>query len=118
MDAKKFRTNRGFQTIEFKDRYANECSLQQSSLADCSSPGAGAVWLGIDNPKPQIMAVDAKRLGIDTKGKDHGWVPYEGIPEEVQLSTRMHLDSEQVKWLIEHLQGWLANGKFPGKFAK
>ena len=26
--------------------------------------------------------------------------------------TRMHLDSEQIKWLIGHLQKWLNTGEF------
>ncbi len=37
---------RGFQYIEFKDRYNYPCSLQQSSLADFDVPGTSAVWLG------------------------------------------------------------------------
>lgn len=41
------RTARGFEIIEFKDRYEKPCSLQQSSLAVLDKPGTSAVWLGI-----------------------------------------------------------------------
>ena len=40
------RTQRGFQFLEFKDRYDLPCTLQQSSLADYEPPGTSAVWLG------------------------------------------------------------------------
>ena len=40
-------TERGFEFINFADIYGLNCSLQQSSLAECEQPGASAVWLGI-----------------------------------------------------------------------
>ena len=43
---KKSLTERGFQRIDWLDLYRQPCSLQQSSLALYSEPGAGAVWLG------------------------------------------------------------------------
>jgi hypothetical protein len=114
INANRTKTQRGFQIIEFKDRYDNSCELQQSSLADYDQPGTSAVWLGISDPKPQIMTVDAIRLGIKAE-ESNGWVPYP-IPSEVLLSTRMHLDLEQAKWLVTELQYWIENGKFKGKF--
>lgn len=39
-------TGRGFELIEFTDRYNTKCELQQSSLADYEPPGSSAVWLG------------------------------------------------------------------------
>lgn len=36
-------TQRGFNKMEFKDRYGNECSIQKSSLAT-----EDAIWFGID----------------------------------------------------------------------
>lgn len=39
-------TSRGFQIINFKDRYDQPCTLQQSSLAECDMPGSSAIWFG------------------------------------------------------------------------
>jgi hypothetical protein len=84
-------TNRGFAFGEFTDRYDSKCSIQKSSLAfeDC-------IWLGIEDPNPQIMVTDAVRLGLDTQGKSNGWMPY-SIPEKVRINTRMHLTRDMVK---------------------
>lgn len=98
------KTNRGFQLIAFKDQYANECSLQQSSLALYREPGTSAIWLGVDNANPQIMASKTPQGG-------NGWVPY-NIPEDVSLTTRMHLNRWMVKRLIPHLQAWVDSGSF------
>lgn len=43
------KTNRGFELIEFKDRYGSNCSLQQSSLADTEPPGSSAIWFGTED---------------------------------------------------------------------
>lgn len=40
---KKTKTLRGFDRIDFKDRYNQFCSLQKSSLAS-----EDAIWLGVD----------------------------------------------------------------------
>jgi hypothetical protein len=98
-------TNRGFQIVEFKDRYGHDCSLQQSSLAT-----EDAVWLGIDNANPQIMASQARRHGVITEATT-GWVPYP-IPEEVSLDTRMHLTRPEVEALVKQLNHWIATGEF------
>ncbi len=94
---------RGFSLGEFKDQYGFECSIQKSSIAtkDC-------IWLGIDDPKPQIMVSDARRLGI-TESMANGWMPYE-IPREVHISTRMHLSREDVKKLLPLLQKFAETG--------
>ena len=102
------RTQRGFQNISFKDRYNQECSLQKSSLAteDC-------IWLGLDNATPQLMSSDAIKLGLRERTfdeRDNGWVPFE-IPEQVSLSTRMHLTRKQVKALLPHLQKFVETGE-------
>ena len=47
-------TERGFERIEFEDRYRARCSLQKSSLAE-----EDAIWLGVD-------------LGVDGEGKVRG----------------------------------------------
>lgn len=106
------RTGRGFPLVEFCDRYDVACSLQASSLAIYEPPGTSAVWLGPDDANPQIMASDAKSLGVKTK-ETCGWIPYP-IDDRVFLTTRMHLDREQVAALIEHLTSWLETGQFEG----
>lgn len=74
-------TGRGFELIEFADRYGEPCSLQQSSLAEYVKPGTSAVWLGCERARC--------------------------TPQGEPLSPRMHLDRKQVAALIAHLQRWL-----------
>lgn len=97
-------TSRGFALGEFKDMYGAKCSIQKSSLAT-----ADAIWLGVDNADPKVMASDAARLGIKTE-ETTGWVPYP-IPEEVLLSTRMHLSREQVADLLPILTRFVDTGE-------
>lgn len=97
------KTARGFDLIEFVDRYDAKCSLQESSLA--SEP---AIWFGCNDANPQIMASDAKRLGISTNS-DSGWIPYD-IPSHVSLNTRMHLTQDQVKELLPYLKRFAKTG--------
>jgi hypothetical protein len=52
-------TSRGFEIINFKDRYDKECSLQQSSLADFELPGSSAIWFGRGDER---MHIDVKQL--------------------------------------------------------
>ncbi len=114
MDAELVTTERGFQILRFNDAYRVECSLQQSSKWGDSedTPGASYVWLGVDDPQPQVMKSQAEALGLKLPPGDvSGWMPYP-IPDEVLLSTRMHLSRDQVKWLIEKLQTWVDNGSF------
>jgi len=111
------KTERGFELIEFRDAYDKACSLQQSSaIGDTDgameNPGSSFVWLGINDGEPIVMKSDAKRLGLPLPpGEVSGWMPYP-IPEEVQISTRMHLNREQVEGLVERLQQWLETGDF------
>lgn len=88
-------TERGFLKGDFEDRYGHSCSIQESSLAteDC-------IWLGINDADPQILV------------PGHGWSPY-SIPEDVLLTTRMHLDRENVEELVKTMQYWLDNGELP-----
>lgn len=107
-------TPRGFQKIEFKDRYGVGCSIQQSSAIDDTErgrnqPGSSSLWLGIEDGDPHIMASKAAENGIKTD-KTVGWVPYP-IPDDVLIRTRMLLCREQVAQLIDVLQNWLASGK-------
>lgn len=103
------RTNRGFAIVNFIDRYGAECSLQKSSLAT-----EDAIWFGVNDAKPQILASTAPSLGIDTHGVHTGWVDYP-IPEDVHLTTRMHLTREQVQDLLPLLQRFVATGKLKGE---
>lgn len=107
MLGKQKKTDNGFPKVEFKDYYGVPCSLQASSLAIYQQPGTSAIWLGVDDAQPKVMASQAASLGMETE-EATGWIPYP-IPKEVLLSTRMHLDRKQVKALIEHLQAWLDN---------
>lgn len=96
-------TARGFKICKFTDHYGESCSLQKSSLAseDC-------IWLGIDDPDPKVMASQAKSLGIETE-QQTGWVDYP-IPSGVVMSTRMHLDRDQVRTLLPLLQKFVDTG--------
>jgi hypothetical protein len=102
----KSNTSRGFRLNEFVDRYGSCCSIQKSSLAT-----EDAIWFGVDDAKPQIMVVDAQRLGIPTR-ESCGWIPYY-IPEEVLLTTQMHLTRDQVKELLPILQHFVDTGELP-----
>lgn len=96
-------TNRGFGLIEFTDSYGEKCSIQESSSAsDC------AIWLGINEANPIVMASQALEVGISTHAKV-GWIPYP-IPSQVLLSTRMHLTRKQVKELLPILKHFLKTG--------
>ena len=69
------------------------------------------MWLGLDDANPQGMKSEAGELGLKLPpGEVSGWMPYP-IPDEVLLSTRMHLNRDQVEGLIEHLQHWLDTGE-------
>lgn len=98
---KKSKTERGFGLVNFTDRYGSKCSIQESSIATES-----CIWLGVDDPNPQIKAVDAQRLGYPTGGKSVGWVPFQ-VPDEVLMTTRMHLNKDQAKDLIRVLAKWI-----------
>jgi hypothetical protein len=110
MTFKERTTPRGFPIVEFTDCYGVECSLQASSLANFETPGTSAVWLGPTRPTPKILASEAASHGIET-GETSGWVEYP-LPPAVEISTRMHLDREQVTALISALQSWLDTGHF------
>lgn len=106
-------THRGFPMVEFKDFYDHPCSIQASSiwLEDCLElAGTSALWIGPDSASPKIMASKAAEYGIATR-ETTGWVPYP-IPDDVLLTTRMHLNREQVAGLIDRLQNWLDTGAF------
>lgn len=100
MKIKKEKTPGGFSVIRFEDLYGAKCSIQKSSLAT-----EDAIWIGIDNANPQILASKTQEGGT-------GWVPYD-LPEDVLLITRMHLTVKQVKKLLPILKFFAEIGELP-----
>jgi len=98
------KTHRGFAVGNFLDMYGCKCSIQKSSLADDD-----AIWVGIDDAEPKILASQAEMFGIKTD-ETTGWVPYP-IPQEVSFTTRMHLNREQVKLLLPILERFVNTGE-------
>jgi hypothetical protein len=103
-------TGRGFAIVQFTDAYGDKCSLQQSSAIGDDDPGF--IWLGVDDGHPQVLKSQATALGLELPtGEVSGWMPYP-IPEEVVISTRMHLSRDQVAGLVDRLQAWIKTGDF------
>ena len=100
----KTKTNRGFDLIKSVDLYGIKFSIQKSSLAT-----EDAIWFGIDDVKPEIMAKDAPKFNLDN-GNGTGWVDYP-LPKEVLLHARMHLTREMVEKIIPILQNFVKTGK-------
>ena len=97
-------TERGFPIVLFEDYYENKCSVQISSAA-CYE----AIWIGVDEANPQVMASMASRVGVDTK-ETTGWVPYP-IPDCVNLTTRMYLTRKQAGKLAKILRHYCKTGE-------
>lgn len=107
------KTARGFDIIEFTDRYNNSCSLQKSSIAteDC-------IWLGVTDPTPQVMATARERVVREQKealdkidrSPQYGWQDFP-LHADVNIMTRMHLTRKQVKELLPHLIKFILTGR-------
>jgi hypothetical protein len=97
-------TPSGWPIFHFPDGYGKPCSLQKSSLAT-----ADAIWLGVDDADPVILARDAAAHGVQTD-ETVGWVPYP-IPSAVLLTTRMHLSRSDVAALLPILQHFVDTGE-------
>ena len=97
------KTNRGFDYSSFTDLYGTECNLQKSSLAT-----EEAIWLGVADAEPKIMASKAAANGVST-GETTGWVSYP-IPEDVFINTRMHLNRVRAAALLPLLQRFVDTG--------
>ncbi|MFJ2970748.1 hypothetical protein [Pseudomonas fulva] len=97
-------TGRGFALLEFYDLYGARCNVQMSSLVEPE-----AIWLGVESAEPQIMASQAAAFGVQTN-ETVGWVPYP-IPDQVLLTTRMHLSRQQVAALLPVLQRFADTGE-------
>ena len=87
------KTGRGFGLIKFDDRYAQQCSLQDSSLA--TEP---AIWFGVDNTGPQINGP----VGMKS--------------EEVHV--RMHLTQAMVQQLLPYLTKFAETGEYIANMKK
>lgn len=98
MKLKRNQTQKGFDYYEFKDRYNIPCSIQKSSLAS-----EDAIWLGVDDPNPRILA--SKNDPDKT-----GWEKYY-VPKEVLITSRMHLTRMQVRELLPILKRFADTGE-------
>ena len=85
-------TGRGFRLMQFRDRYGELCSLQESSADEPS------VWFGCHDPQPKIL----------TPGE--GWQPVP-LPDHSVLHSRMHLTQEQVQELLPYLHRFVETGR-------
>lgn len=95
------KTARGFELQYFKDDYDEICSIQESSAWEPH------IWLGVHDPKASIRYKDAISLGLNLEKKypetnEEGWCDYP-IPDDVLISSRMHLNQEQAKELADKL---------------
>ena len=86
-------TNRGFEHGRFTDRYGEECSIQESSLAT-----EAAIWLGISAPRVMYLA------------PDKGWVEIPQHPD-THINGRMHLTQDMVRDLLPLLQRFAETGE-------
>lgn len=96
------KTNRGFDIIEFTDKYGLKCSLQKSSLAT-----EEAVWFGIHENKVEECRMDTKQgwQQIDLDSLKHS-------PEnDILVHNRMHLTQDMVKELLPYLQHFAEIGE-------
>ncbi len=92
------KTERGFVFANFEDRDGAQCSLQKSSLAT-----ENCIWLGLNNVEPIVIA---SKLDKELTG----WLPYL-LPQDVHITSRMHLSQEQVKELLPVLQKFVETGE-------
>ena len=99
-------TPTGFVRLAFTDRYDQTCSVQESSLAT-----EEALWVGLDDADPKVMAAHAASVGVHTT-ETTGWVPYP-IPDIVLLKTRMHLTRPQAAELAAVLAHFADTGNLP-----
>ena len=92
------KTDRGFDIISFEDIYKRKCSIQKSSLAT-----EDAIWIGVDDADPQILASKIKLGGT-------GWVKYD-MPDDVTFITRMHLNRALAEKILPILERFVETGE-------
>lgn len=88
------KNNRGFYNGNFTDLYGEICSIQKSSLATDD-----AIWLGINKPKLTVFKNEQKGQYLECE-----------IPKNFSVSSRMHLNREQVAELLPLLQRFVETG--------
>lgn len=97
-------TNRGFRILEFNDRNGYRCNIQESSVAD-----ENCIWIGLESASPKALHLDATKLGFE-HDKKCGWVSVD-IPNEISLNTRMHISTDQAKFLGDILLEFAKTGE-------
>ena len=83
------KTERGFGRYMFKDTYENQCSIQKSSIAT-----EDRIWIGFDD-----LNLYDKISGKPVKA-----------PDNVSAFTRMHINREQAKAIVEVLNTFIETG--------
>lgn len=86
------KTARGFLRGEFRDGNGEKCSIQESSAAE-----RPLLWLGVDDPKPLVLAMG------------EGWKEVD-LPMGTLLTGRMHLTRENAKELLPLLKKFIKQG--------
>ena len=94
-------TERGFVLYEFVDRYDEQCSLQESSLAE-----EACIWLGIS---PVQLKVFGWHPEYPARCRDMT----EAEAANIHAHGRMHLTQEQAADLIPLLQHFVDTGQLP-----
>ena len=89
------KNQRGFENGKFTDLYGEKCSIQKSSLATDD-----AIWLGIDKPKLTVF-----------ENEQRGNYLVAEMPKNFSVSSRMHLNREQVAELLPILQKFVETGE-------
>ncbi|MFN3802171.1 hypothetical protein [Belliella pelovolcani] len=89
------KNQRGFESGKFTDLYGEKCSVQKSSLATDD-----AIWIGIDKPKLTVFENEQMGKYLVTE-----------MPKNFSVSSRMHLNREQVAELLPILQKFVETGK-------
>ena len=94
--------------FSFIDRYDEKCSIQKSNLAT-----EDAIWLGIDETKPIVMAREHPELDprpISDPERGTGWLDVP-IPEDASCCGRMHLTLDMVRMLLPYLHHFVETGE-------
>lgn len=60
------------------------------------APGSDFLWIGPNSANPKVRG-------------SNGWIEYP-VPDEVLMTTRMHVSRKQVEDLVAHLMIWLRTG--------
>ena len=106
------KTNRGFEVKHFNDAYGVDCSIQESSSVEPH------IWLGVTTPEIKVMSKDKGVIkeiySVPDEGSSDtiGWQTVI-LPEEICTFGRMHLNTEQAKWLIKQLRHFVKYGTLP-----